>query len=77
MQEQDIIDRLIKNDVLFNDIYIIKQKFDILPCEKDHYGVSIDYQDIQELRDDFLYDLLDTIAEWVYNIFQNYKPIQL
>lgn len=67
MEEKDIIDRLIKNDTLFNDIYVINQKFDIVPSEKEHYGVSIDYQDIQELRDDFLNDLLDTIVEWVYD----------
>ena len=42
MQEKDIIDRLIKNDVLFKDIYVIRQKFDILPDKKEHYGVSID-----------------------------------
>ena len=67
MEEKDIIDRLIKNDTLFNDIYVISQRFDIVPGEKEHYGVSIDYQDIQELRDDFLNDLLDTIVEWVYD----------
>ena len=67
MQEKDIIDRLIKNNTLFNDIYVIRQKFDIVPDKKEHYGVSIDYQDIQELRDDFLNDLLDTIVEWVYD----------
>lgn len=67
MEEKDIVGRLIKNDTLFNDIYVINQKFDIVPGEKEHYGVSIDYQDIQELRDDFLNDLSDTIVEWVYD----------
>lgn len=75
MQEKDIIDRLIKNDVLFKDIYVIRQKFDILPDKKEHYGVSIDYQDIQELRNDFLNDLLDTIVEWVYDS-EKYKELK-
>ena len=61
MREKDIVKKLIDNDALFKNIYVIKQKFDILPNEKEHYGVSIDYQDIQELRDDFLNDLVDTI----------------
>lgn len=67
MQEKDIIGRLINNDTLFKDVYVIRQKFDIVPDKKEHYGVSVDYQDIQELRDDFLNDLLDTIVEWVYD----------
>lgn len=67
MREKDIVKKLIDNDALFKNIYVIKQKFDILPNEKEHYGVSIDYQDIQELRDDFLNDLVDTIILWVYS----------
>lgn len=67
LQEQDIKDKLIKNNTLFKDVHIIKQKFDILPADKEHYGVSIEYQDILELRDDFINDLLDTVVDWVYN----------
>ena len=30
-------------------------------------GACIDYQDIQELREDFLDDLIDTVVDWVYS----------
>ena len=32
-----------------------------------HYGTSINYQDLTELRDDFLNELYDTIVNWVYS----------
>lgn len=67
IQEKDILKRLITSDALFNDIHIINQKFNILPDDKLHYGASIDYQDIQELRKDFLNDLVDTIIDWIYS----------
>ena len=67
LQEKDIKEKLVKNNPLFKDVHIIKQKFDILPADRKHYGVNIDYQDIQELREDFINDLLDTVIDWVYS----------
>ena len=57
LPEHDINNRIINNDALFNNIYVINQKFDILPNDKMHYGTSIDFQDISELRSDFLNEL--------------------
>ena len=74
LREEDIKKRLINNNALFKDLHIIKQKFDILPDKKEHYGVSIAYQDIQELREDFIDDLLDTVVEWVYSS-EKYKEL--
>ena len=67
LQEKDIKEKLVKNNPLFKDVHIIKQKFDILPADREHYGVNIDYHDIQELREDFINDLLDTVIDWVYS----------
>lgn len=67
LQEKDIKEKLVKNNPSFKDVHIIKQKFDILPADREHYGVNIDYQDIQELREDFINDLLDTVIDWVYS----------
>lgn len=75
LKEQDIKERLLKNDTLFRDVHIIKQEFDILPEDKEHYGVSISFQDIQELREDFINDLLDTIVDWVYSS-EKYKELR-
>lgn len=66
LSEKEIKGRLIRNDALFDYIFIFQQKFDILP-DNGHIGASIAFQDIQELRDDFLGQLVDTIAEWVYS----------
>lgn len=71
----DINKRLINNDALFNNIHVIHQTFDIIPGEKKHYGVSIEYQDLYELREDFLNQLYDTIVDWVYSS-EKYKQIK-
>lgn len=34
--EKDILKRLIKNDALFNYVYVINQRYDILPEDKEH-----------------------------------------
>lgn len=65
--EKDILKRLIKADALFNMIHIVTQKYDILPKDREHIGAYIEYQDINELRDDFLSELVDTLVDWIYN----------
>lgn len=67
LTEKEIEQRLMNNDALFNNIHIVHQKFDIVPSDNKHYGTSIDYQDLTELRDDFLNELYDTIVNWVYS----------
>lgn len=72
--EKDIMARLIDNNSLFNNIYIFNQTFDIIPDEKPHYGASIAYQDLTELKEDFINELYDSIVDWVYD---SEKYIQL
>ncbi len=67
LTESDIDKRIINNDALFNNIHVIHQNFDIIPNENKHYGTSIDFQDLTELRDDFLNELYDTIVDWIYS----------
>lgn len=67
MTAAEIKRRLINNDALFNNIYVIEQKFDILPDDHTHFGAAINYQDIQELRTEFLEQLIDTVVEWIYS----------
>lgn len=75
LTESDIVKRLINNDALFNNIHVINQKFDIIPGDNEHYGASIEYQDITELREDFINELYDTIVDWVYSS-EKYKQIK-
>lgn len=67
MTEEDITKRLIINDALFRNIYVFEQTFDIEPKNKPHIGAAIAYQDLQELRTDFLDELVNTVADWVYS----------
>ena len=65
--DKDIQDRIINNDALFNNIFVVQQKFDIVPEDTDHIGTSIAYLDLTALRDEFLRELYDTIVDWVYS----------
>lgn len=66
MTPEEIKLRLINNDALFNNIFVIEQNFDIVPNTHSHYGAAIAYQDLTELRSDFLSQLVDTVVDWVY-----------
>jgi hypothetical protein len=71
MDESETIDAIIKNllienDAFFNHIYVINQDFDIIPSEK-HYGMAINYVDIQESREQFVRELINTVIDWVYS----------
>ena len=67
MEEKDILRRLVKNDALFRKIHVVTQNYDILPNDKKHMGAYIEYQDIRELREEFLDDLIDSIVDWIYS----------
>ena len=56
MKEKDILKRLVKNDALFRNIHVITQNYDIIPKDKNHMGAYIEFQDLNELREDFLED---------------------
>jgi len=62
----DIEGLLIKNQSFFNHVHIINQKFEILP-ESMHYGMAIDYVDLQESREQFVRELINTVLDWVYS----------
>jgi len=67
LTSKDIEERILKNDALFNNIFVVQQKFDIIPDDVEHIGTSIDYQDLYELREEFINELYDTIVDWVYS----------
>ena len=48
-------------------IGVIAQRYDILPNNKEHIGAYIEYRDIQELRDEFVEEIADTIVDWIYS----------
>lgn len=52
--------------LLMNHVYWFHEDLNIEP-RKEHYGLSINYSDIKERRDEFLGELLNTIVDWVYH----------
>ena len=75
MDEKEILKRLIKSDALFNMIHIVTQKYEILPDNKEHIGVYIEYQDIDEMRDGFVEELANSIVDWIYSS-DKYKELK-
>lgn len=57
---------LINNESLFKNLHVLHKNFDISPSDRKHIGSSITYEDTNELREDFLDELLDTMIDWVY-----------
>ncbi|MBZ4033814.1 DUF1837 domain-containing protein [Flavobacterium sp. 17A] len=51
---------------LVNHIFWFYEDLEILP-QGDHYGLSINFSDIKERKDDFLSELVNTVVSWVYN----------
>ena len=67
LDEKEIARRLEENAALFRNVCIVSQRYDIIPKEKEHMGAYIEYQDLKELREDFVYELADSIVSWVYS----------
>jgi hypothetical protein len=57
---------LSNTELLMNHVYWFYEDLNIEP-RKEHYGLSINYSDIKERRDEFLGELLATILNWVYH----------
>lgn len=76
LNEEYINKHLLNNDSLFNYVYVIDQKFDIIPDKQNHYGASIAYQDLSNLKQEFLDELYDSIVDWVYNS-EKYKELKI
>lgn len=57
---------LTHTQTLLNHVYWFKHELNLKP-EKDHIGSAIDWTDIEERRHDFLKELINTVAGWVYS----------
>lgn len=51
---------------LINHVFWFYEDLDLIP-KKEHYGLSINYSDIKERKDDFLSELINTVVSWVFN----------
>jgi len=66
LKEEDISRLITCTESLVNHVYWFKQDFSIQPT-KEHIGAAIAYTDIKERKDDFLSELVNTVAAWVYS----------
>ncbi|WP_336779829.1 DUF1837 domain-containing protein [Paenibacillus illinoisensis] len=57
---------LTHTESFMNHVHIFNQSFNLLP-DKNHFGTCINYVDMQEFREEFLEELVNTICEWVYS----------
>ncbi|WP_027721328.1 HamA C-terminal domain-containing protein [Maridesulfovibrio zosterae] len=65
--DEDKIEQLLSHTESFmNHVYWVQQEFPIQPS-KNHCGVAINFNDINERRYDFLSELQKTVTSWVYS----------
>lgn len=65
--KEDELEKLFSCTKMFmNHVYFVQQSFNLLPDNK-HYGTCINHMDLQEFRDEFCKELVNTISEWVYS----------
>jgi hypothetical protein len=72
---EEIIKKLLTHtESLINQIYWFKDDFNFQPS-KEHIGAAINYTDIHERKDDFLKEVVYTVASWVYSNAKSKKII--
>lgn len=64
--EEEIENLISCTKMFMNHVHWVQQSFNLLP-DKNHYGTSINHVDLQEYRDEFCDELVNTISEWVYS----------
>lgn len=66
MQSIEIDKLLAKTDAFINTMYYVKDDFSLLP-EKKHIGTCIRYLDLQEMREEFIEEMVYSVVEYVYS----------
>jgi hypothetical protein len=64
--KEDIDNLTACTQMFMNHVHWVKQSFNLLP-DRQHYGTCINYVDLQEYREQFCKELVNTIPEWVYS----------
>lgn len=61
------VEKLLTNvDAFMNTMYVVRDSFKLEP-NKDHIGTCIDFQDLIELRIQFIEELIFTVTNYVYS----------
>lgn len=64
--ESEVAKLISCTNMFMNHVHFVQQSFNLLP-DKKHYGTCINYVDLQEFRNEFCEELVNTISEWVYS----------
>jgi len=67
LTEVDIKSLLSCTQHFMDHVYWVQESFNLKPDAKQHFGTCINYIDLQEVRDDFCKELVNTVPEWVYS----------
>jgi hypothetical protein len=62
----DPMDQFTCTKLLMQHVHHVQQSYNLLP-DKQHYGTCINYNDLQESRDQFCEELINTVPDWVYS----------
>jgi hypothetical protein len=66
LAEEDVKKLLTCTEFFMNHVHWVQQSFNLQP-DRGHYGACINYVDLQEYRDEFCDELINTVSEWVYS----------
>lgn len=66
MQSADIDKLLGKTEAFINTMYYVKDDFSLLP-KKEHIGTCIQYSDLQEMRTEFVEEMVSSVVQYVYS----------
>lgn len=71
----DIESLLIKTEAFINTMYYVHNDFTLIP-KKDHIGTIINYSDLQQMRNDFVEEMIHTVVKYVYSEKEQNKIIK-
>lgn len=66
LAEEDIRKLLSATVPLMKHVHLVQESFELQP-DKLHYGACINYIDLQECREEFCQELINTVLDWVYS----------
>lgn len=71
----DIESLLVKTEAFINTMYYVHDDFTLIP-KKDHIGTIINYSDLQQMRNDFVEEMILTVVKYVYSEEEQNKIIE-
>lgn len=62
----DIESLLVKTEAFISTMYYVHDDFTLIP-KKEHIGTIINYSDLQQMRNDFVEEMIHTVVKYVYS----------